>query len=677
VIRAGIDTGGTFTDIAIYEDGELRVGKVPTTPDDPSRASAEGLAERVDRDAPISILGHGTTIATNALLQHAVPRTALITTLGFRDVVDIGRQKRLGLYDLDPRKPEVPVERDLRFEVTERVNAQGEVLEALDETELGPIGDALEEAVREDGLAAVAIGFLHAYQNPEHELAVERYLRERFGDELVVCRSSAVLPEFREYERLSSTILNAALTPVLAPYVRRLQGRIETEQALDLRNLLITQSDGTLLQAEEIAALPIRSVLSGPASGVVGAMAIMDRLGERNYVTLDMGGTSTDICAVQDGEPLRRADVEIGGFVARTPSLDIHTIGAGGGSIAALDSGGHLKVGPRSAGADPGPASYGKGGREPTVTDATVVLGYLRPESRLAASIELNAEAAAEAIQPLADSLGRSLEEAAAGILAVEVSSIERAVRTLVAGRGIDMRDYALCVFGGAGPVLASEVARALDAREILIPPHPGLLCAVGLLVADLSRVFSETRKLPLDDAGWRGGQEVLDELREQGLEWRRRAGLDDAELTLSESVDMRYGGQNFEITVALPESRPPSVVALREAFEERHEKLYRFTLDRPADFVTWRVTAALSLPSYSVAEPPNPAGEARDAAEGRVFIDGRWRDATIVERGNLPVGARLEGPAVVSQMDSTVLLLPGDEGCVDDLGNLRIERKR
>jgi N-methylhydantoinase A len=674
VIRAGIDTGGTFTDIAVYREGELRVGKLPTSPGDPSRASAEGLSRHVGRGEPISIMGHGTTIATNALLQHALPRTALVTTKGFRDVVEIGRQKRLGLYDLDPRKPQVPVERELRFEVPERVDSRGEVVQPLDQADLEPVGDALE-AARRDGLAAVAIGLLHAYQNPEHELAVERYLRERFGDELVVCRSSAVLPEFREYERLSSTILNAALTPVLAPYVRRLRERIEREQSLALRNLLITQSDGTLLQADEIAGLPIRSVLSGPASGVVGAKAVMDPLDDLNYVTLDMGGTSTDICAVQDGDPLRRAEVDIGGFLARTPALDIHTIGAGGGSIAALDPGGHLKVGPRSAGADPGPASYRRGGTEPTVTDATVVLGYLRPEKRLAGDIELSRDAAAAAIRPLARELGSSLEEAAEGILAVEVSGIERAVRTLVAGRGIDMRAYALCVFGGAGPLLASRVARALDAREVVIPRHPGLLCAVGLLVADLSRVFTETRKLPLDEQGWRHGRQLLDELSEEGRDWHRRAGLPGTDLGLTEAVDMRYQGQNFEIALELPNPRPPGETSLREAFEHRHRELYQFTLERPAEFVTWRVTATLALPSYSPARWSD--GDRGAPASGRVFIDGGWHDAAIVERGSLAAGARIEGPAVVAQMDSTVLLLPGDEGRVDGYGNLHIEARR
>lgn len=670
MIRAGIDTGGTFTDVAIYADGELRVGKVPTTPDDPSRASAQGLADQVDGEQPISILGHGTTIATNALLQGALPQTALVTTEGFRDVVDIGRQKRLGLYDLDPRKPAVPVERALRFEVRERVDAQGHVVVPLDLAKLDPIGDELESA-RRDGLAAVAIGFLHAYVNPEHELAVERYLRERFGERLIVCRSSAVLPEFREYERLSSTILNAALTPVLAPYLRRLRERIEGEGAPALRNLFITQSDGTLLQAEELAELPIRSVLSGPASGVVGAKAIMEPLGERNYVTLDMGGTSTDICAVQEGEPLRRAEVEIGGYLARVPALDIHTIGAGGGSIAALDAGGHLKVGPRSAGADPGPASYGRGGAEPTVTDATVVLGYLRPEVRLAGGIELSRETAAEAIRPLADSLGSSLEDAAAGVVAVEVSSIERAVRTLVAGRGIDMRSYALCVFGGAGPLLAGPVARALQAREVVIPLHPGILCAVGLLVADLSRVFTETRKLRLSDEGWREGRDVLDELRDQALDWHRRAGL-ESELSLAESVDMRYGGQNFEITVELPDPRPRTEAPLREAFEERHRRLYRFVLERPADFVTWRVTATLSLPRYRPLERGGDGDGARGTAP--LYIAGEWRAATVVARDDLRAGDSVEGPAVVSQMDSTVVLMPGDSGRVDEYGNLRIE---
>jgi N-methylhydantoinase A len=675
VIRAGIDTGGTFTDLAIYHDGELKVGKVPTTPGDPSQGSAEGLARHLGREEQISIMGHGTTIGTNALLQHALPPTALITTYGFRDVVDIGRQKRLGLYDLDPRKPEVPVERELRFEVRERVDSQGKVVAPLDSEALEPIGDALE-AARRDGLAAVAIGFLHAYQNPEHELVVERYLRDRFGENLVVCRSSAVLPEFREYERFSSTILNAALTPVLAPYVRRLRERIEHEQSLALRNLFITQSDGTLLQAEEIAVLPIRSVLSGPASGVVGAKAIMDPLDDKNYVTLDMGGTSTDICAVQDGEPLRRAEVEIGGYVVRTPALDIHTIGAGGGSIAALDPGGHLKVGPRSAGADPGPASYQRGGTEPTVTDAAVLLGYLRPESQLAGGIELSREAAAEAIEPLADVLGGSPEEAAAGILAVEVSSIERAVRTLVAGRGIDMRDSALCVFGGAGPLLASQVARALEAREVVVPPHPGLLCAIGLLVADLSRVFSETRKLPLDEEGWRHGQEVLGQLREESFDWHRRAGLQGTELGVADAVDMRYEGQNFEIAVELPKPHPASEAPLRKAFEERHRHLYRFTLERPADFVTWRVTATLSLPSYVPAEWDGADGAA-PSSWGRIFVDGGWREAAILERRSLAAGARLEGPAVVSQMDSTIVLLPGDLGRVDGYGNLHIEAAR
>jgi N-methylhydantoinase A len=675
MIRVGVDTGGTFTDVAVYDGDGLRVAKVPTTPDDPSKGSADGIARRLaDEAQPISIFGHGTTIGTNALLQQALPLTALVTTEGFRDVVDIGRQKRLGLYDLDPRKPNVPAERELRFEVRERIDADGTVLEPLDPAALEPIGDALE-AARARGLAAVAIGFLHAYQNPAHEIEVERYLRDRFGDDLVVSRSSAVLQEFREYERFSSTIINAALTPILAPYVERLRRRVEAAHRPGLRNLFITQSDGTLLQSEEIAALPIRSVLSGPASGVVGAEALMQRLGDRDYVTLDMGGTSTDICAVQNGVPLRRADVTIGGYVVRTPSLDIHTIGAGGGSIASLDAGGHLKVGPESAGADPGPACYGRGGTRPTVTDATVVLGHLPAEGRLAGSIDLDREAAAKALEPLADGLGLSLEETAAGVLAVEVSSIERAVRTLVAGRGIDMREYALCVFGGAGPLLASQVARALEAREVVIPPHPGLLCAVGLLVADLSRVFSETRKLPLTEDGWRDGQRVLERLEDEGRRWHDRATVDGTELVLEHAVDMRYAGQNHEIAVEIADPARTTLAPLREAFEERHRRLYRFALDRPADFVTWRVTASLSPPSYRVSEWRGGGNGRR--ATGRLSIDGRGHDAAIVARDTLAAGDRLAGPAVVQQMDSTVLLLPDDEAEVDRDGNLHIRVTR
>lgn len=652
------------------------MGKVPTTPQDPSEGSAEGLIGHLHAGEPVAILGHGTTIATNALLQQALPSTALITSAGFRDVVEIGRQKRLGLYDLDPRKPNVPVARELRFELPERIDADGTVVQALHHGALESVGDALARA-RERGLVAVAIGFLHAYRNPEHELEVERYLRERFGDQLIVCRSSAVLPEFREYERLCATILNAALTPILAPYVRRLQRRIEDLHRPGVRNLFITQSDGSLLQAQEIAALPIRSVLSGPASGVVGAQAVMTPLGDDDYVTLDMGGTSTDICAVQAGEPLRRAEVTIGGYVVRTPALDIHTIGAGGGSIAALDAAGHLKVGPRSAGAVPGPASYGRGGTEPTVTDATVVLGHLPSKSRLAGSVALDREAAVEALAPLAAGLDLSVEQAAAGVLAVEASQIERAVRTLVAGRGIDVRDCTLCVFGGAGPLLASQVARALDAREVLIPPHPGLLCAIGLLVADLSRVFSETRKLPLGAEGWREGRRVLERLAAAAREWHERADLPAAELHLHRSVEMRYTGQNHEVAVPIGDLGEAGESLLREAFEARHQALYRFTLHRPADFVTWRVTAVLSLPGHRAGAWTDGVAAPETARSARVYVEAQWHDAQVLRRECLPAGERVAGPAVVHQMDSTILLLPGDEGVVDEHGNLRIRRAR
>jgi N-methylhydantoinase A len=478
-----------------------------------------------------------------------------------------------------------------------------------------------------------------------------------------------VLPEFREYERFCATAINAALTPLMAPYLRRLRERLD-----GVENLFITQSDGTLLQADEIAALPIRSVLSGPSSGVVGAAAVMQRLGERDYVTLDMGGTSTDICAVQDGEPLRRAEAEIGGFVVRTPALDIHTIGAGGGSIAALDAGGHLHVGPRGAGADPGPASYGRGGSEPTVTDAAVVLGHLPAERALASGIALDHDAAAAAIRPLAERLDTTLEEAAAGILALEAAGIERAVRTLVAGRGIDIRESALCVFGGAGPLLASHVARALHARKVVIPPYPGLLCAIGLLVADLSRVFSETRKLALDADGWQAGREVLDRLRAAARDWHRATGL-GGEPVLAEAVDMRYAGQNHEIAVALPEERPGDVAALRNAFEARHRRLYRFTLDRPADFVTWRVSATLGLPGQ--AATAGDGGRPQPGATGRLYADGAWTEAAIVDRRALAPGDALGGPAVVSQMDATTVLLPGDEAALDEWGNLHLEVPR
>src|SRR6516165_3435899 len=524
--RIGVDSGGTFTDICLYEEksGHIAVWKVPSTPADSSHAVAEGVGEALRQVAAqagdVSYFGHGTTVATNALIQHGGALTGLITSNGFRDLLEIGRQKRPDLYDLQADKPPVLVERALRREVPERLRHNGHVETALDEA-------AVRNAVRvlrDARVEAVAICFLYAFLDPAHEEAARRIVSEEFP-EAFVCASHEVAPEFREYERLSTTVVNAYLGPVMAFYIRGIADRLAS-LGVTARPYL-TQSNGGVIGFDTAARLPVRTVLSGPSTGVVGAQMTACLAGAKDIITFDMGGTSTDVALLQSGEARFAREAVVHGYPIKAPMLDIHTVGAGGGSIAFVDSGGLLKVGPRSAGADPGPACYDRGNDVPTVTDANVVLQTLNPTQLLGGRMRIRPDLARAAIDRLATRLGTGPLAAAQGIIAVVTANMARAIRVISVQRGYDPRDYTLVAFGGAGPLHAARLATELDIRRVLVPHNPGILCAMGLLLANLRADFAATRLMALSSAVISEIETIIAELRGRCAVWFVEAGVE------------------------------------------------------------------------------------------------------------------------------------------------------
>jgi N-methylhydantoinase A len=677
--RLGIDVGGTFTDLALLDEasGRLAVGKVPSVPADPSRGILEGiallLAETGVAAEAVTSLAHGTTVATNALLQRKGARTGLVTTRGFRDLLEIARQRRPSLYDLQAPKPTPLVPRPLRTEVTERLTADGAVRTPLD------LADA-ERALREladAGIEALAVCFLYAYLSPEHERAVlERARRVLPG---VFCSvSHEVLPEFREYERLSTTVANAYLGPLMAGYIRAFRRGVGELGIGCVPH--INQSNGGTMGIEEAARVPVRTVLSGPSAGVAGAAWLAVRAGMASVVTFDMGGTSTDVAFVHDGLPTLAFEREIGGIPIRTPSLDIHTIGAGGGSIAWRDSGGALRVGPESAGAEPGPACYGHGGASATVTDANLVLGRLGPKGLLGGRMSLDAARAHEAVARLAAPLGLSAPETARGIVRVVNASMALALRRVTVQRGVDPAGLALLAFGGAGPLHAGALARELGIRTILIPPAPGLLCAMGLLVEDLRADAVRTWVGPLQDGCLARLDAQFRELEGEAAAWLDREGVPGQRRRVERWLDLRYEGQNYELLVPVPGEAwgNGGVEVLRRHFLRAHERAYGFAAeDEPVQVVNLRLVArGLAMPPTLPRRPPGGL-DASAAVVGHRPVDfleaGTAARCPVYDRARLAAGHRIAGPAVVEQFDSTTLLHPGQEAQVDELGLLVI----
>ena len=683
--RVGVDSGGTFTDICLFEEeqGRVEVWKVSSTPDDPSRGIAQGVEEGMRRvapeagdtpAAPVSYFGHGTTVATNALIQHKGVRTGLVTTDGFRDLLEIGRQKRPDLYDLFADKPPTLVERGLRLEVAERVRHTGDVEVKLDE-------DAVRAAarkLREAKVGAVAIAFLYSFVRPEHERRAKQIVQEEYP-EAFICASHEIAPEFREFERLSTAVVNAYLGPVMKRYIERLAPRLASLGMTATPHL--TQSNGGVIGFPTAAAKPVRTVLSGPSTGVVGAQAIGRAAGMPDLITFDMGGTSTDVALLQGGEARLASEAIVHGYPIKAPMLDIHTVGAGGGSIAYIDSGGLLKVGPRSCGADPGPVCYGKGNDEPAVTDANVVLQTLNPQYLLGGRMAVRQDLAKEAIGRLAKKLGLAPMETAQGIISVVTANMAKAIRLISVQRGHDPRDYTLMAFGGAGPLHAARLAKELDIKRILVPRNPGILCAMGLLLTDLRADFATTRLLPLEPEVVGEIDAAFTALNAQAEDWFAHEEIAADARRLTRTVDMRYMGQNYELAVPLPEGpiTAQTLEALAKGFADAHQRMYGFLAENePVQFVTFRLEATGLVSKATLKEHPLGGPDARGAireqrnvwlAESRDFVS-----CPVYAREDLKPGNRFAGPAIVEQMDATTVVLPGMTARVDAYLNLILE---
>ena len=676
-ILVGIDTGGTFTDLVAVDarTGRYHYYKVPTLTADPARGILEGIAELLDQNGlkrdEVTFLVLGTTLATNSVLEGKWARTAVITTAGFRDVLELARQRRPHYFNLDVPKPMPPATRDCRVEVTERIANDGAVVAPLvEEQVIAAIG-----RLKGTGADAVAILFMHAYANPAHEEKAAALVREHWPG-VYVCASHEVLAEFREFERFATTVVNASLMPVMDRYLDGFERGVAGIGITQAPRVM--QSNGGAVSPGAVRKLPINTFFSGPAGGVIGSAGLGRQLGLPNLVTFDMGGTSTDVCLIRDGEPAQKSERQMGGFPVRTRTLDIHTIGAGGGSIAWIDAGGLLKVGPQSAGAYPGPAAYGRGGTAATVTDANVVLGRLNPVSLLGGRMAVHADRAREAMASLSARLGVDTVKAAAGIIEIINANMMGAVRVISVEQGEDPRDFALVAFGGAGPLHAADVARQMGMRQVLVPPRPGLLSAIGLLHADVRGDFSLTRLTRAGRDGLPALNSGLAALKRRGAAWladegERRANFDWY-------GDLRYLGQNSELIMPLARERldASSLAALLEAFHRRHKAHYGYDMrGQPVEVVNVRLVVTAKRRAAPQEGASLARGNARAAllARRKVWFPEIGFVATpVYDRDRLPARARITGPAIVEQMDATTVVPPGARVTGDRFGYLHMD---
>jgi N-methylhydantoinase A len=668
-IRIGIDIGGTFTDFLIYqpEDGKIESFKLLSTPNDPAKAVLEGMEQIKDHfriEGEYHQIIHGSTVATNALLERKGASTAFITTKGFRDILQIGRQNRPELYDFfsDPPSPLVP--HSLRFEVKERIDKNGEVLQALEQMDIRELIDEIQTK----SVESVAICLLFSFTNPNHEKYIANQLKLKG---YFVSLSSEILPEYREYERASTTTVNAYVTPILNKYLEELKTNLGETQKLQ-----IMQSNGGIIQVEKAQLEGVRCILSGPAGGVVGASSVgtLALINQQKYqqektlqlITFDMGGTSTDVSLI-DGTPHLTNEAEISGCPIRVPILDIHTIGAGGGSIAYVDLGGALRVGPQSAGADPGPACYGKGD-SPTVTDANLVLGRLSPEHFLGGKMVLDYHRARLAIQKIGDQIGLNPEETALGIIRVANAHMERALRVISVERGHDPRGFILLSFGGAGGLHAADLAHKLAIPQVLIPPYASTLSAFGMLTANVVKDYSLTVMLP--------GNTPIDEIQKrfeplisQGKTELDDEGIKDEDIHIFLSLDMRYQGQSYELEI-------PFEADIKNIFHKTHITTYGY--NRPnalIEIVNLRVNVTGSVPSPQLfpkeigsSDPTTALIDTRTS----IFTDGEM-SLPIYQGEKLTHGNQIKGPALIIRSDTTILIPPNDLATVDPYENLLI----
>jgi N-methylhydantoinase A len=675
VYIVGIDVGGTFTDLTAVdvETGRVVVTKVPSRPRHEAAAVLAGLGALGIAGAEVRRLVHGTTVGTNAVLERRGARVALLTTAGFRDLIEIGRTKRNipALFIPTFVRPKPVVERKHRFEVRERLGPDGSVLVPLDRASI----DAALDGALGASAEAVAVCLLHAYLNPAHEHAIADAVKGRAPGLPVSC-SADVVAEYREFERFSTTVLNAYLQPLMEGYLTSLEERLLATGYT--HGVLTVASSGGMMTTETARRLPIKTIFSGPAGGVSQACFLGAATRVRDFITYDMGGTSTDVCLVRDLQPLMTADAMVGAFPVKVSQIDMHTVGAGGGSIAWLDVDGGLAVGPRSAGAAPGPAAYGQGGTEPTVTDANVVLGRIGTRRRLGGSIALEAGAARRAVSELATRLPRplALEALAEGIVTIAVARMTSAVREISIQRGHDPRDFTLIAFGGAGPMHALAMAEEIGIPRVLVPRHPGNFSALGLLAADIKHDDVRTRVGPL--------RERLDALREVFAELEaaarrdlEREGFAPDRQRLLRSLDLRYRGQAFELNVALAPG-PPALDAVEAAFHRQHRDVYGHSnTEETIELVNARLTAYGLVPKPAPERHVAPRATLESALVERrpVWFQGRAHDCPVWDRERLPERATLQGPAIVEEFGATTVVPPGWRGAVDEHGNLGFER--
>ena len=671
-----VDVGGTFTDIVLCDTASNSqwVHKTPSTPSDPSVGFMTGLSEILATNGvdarDVGHIFHGTTIATNSVLENRGAPVGLLVTEGFRYVLEIARHGTPRLANPNSWvKPQRPVRPRDCLEVSERTAFDGEILEPLDEA---AVRRAAGHFARE-GVAAIAVAFLHSYANPSHERRAREILREELP-EVAISLSSEVLPVYREYERAITTVLNAYVTPRVSTYIENLQSSLRAFGSG--ASLSIMKSNGGIIGADTAVEQPVYTALSGPAAGVMATLQIAEATGVANCISFDMGGTSTDVSLVQDRLPGLTLNGRLGDWPVQLPMLDIATIGCGGGSIAEVSPYGSLTVGPASAGADPGPACYGRGSNRPTVTDANLVLG--RVSSSIAGGqLTLDTEAAAGAIrEAVASPLGMDVAAAASGVLQIANNAMVGAIRNISVERGYDPREFALVAYGGAGPMHAIEVANLLGVTTVVVPPHPGIASAYGLLLAEFKNDYARTSLQQPPDYDLRGMAEIFDGLEREGQQWLETEGVASSGRMLSWSADLRYEHQGSELTIPYEGTRidQPGLEGMIEEFHRRHSQLYGFSLDQSVEIVTLRVTASGQLGDVAMPTLPAGGGDAADAVvdERRVYFEETqdFVPCPIYRRERLSPGDSIGGPAILEGMDSTVVINPGWESRIDQYGN-------
>ena len=680
--RIGVDVGGTFTDFSIYNtiSRKLIHYKRSSTPDDPSCSIVTGLAEILEKEniqaADIEYLAHGTTVATNALIEKKGDTIGLITTYGFKDLMEIGDQKRPSLYDLLRPKPVSLIHPGARWEVHERILYDGSIRQPLQEQD---VLDGIAH-FKKMGIRSIAVCTLFSFLNPIHEQKIREIIRREYP-EAYVSISSDLVHEFREYARMSTTVLNAYLGPIMKEYVENFRESIKGAGVSV--SPFVTQSNGSIISIDETIDCPIRTAVSGPSAGVIGAARIGKQCGLNSLITFDMGGTSIDVSLIQDGKANVSFERMVEGYPARIPMIDIVTVGAGGGSLACVDEGGVLKVGPRSAGAKPGPACYCRGGEEPTVTDANLILGKLNPKRILGGRMSIDEKRSISVIKKaICQKTDLSIEDAAAGIITVVNSNMVRAIRAVSVERGYDPRQFTLVAFGGAGPLHACEVAEEIGIRQVLFPPSPGTLCSLGLLMADTQFDLSRSRLTIVNEQNLSIINNLLADLALEGQQLLNTQKIPELRRRFQFGFDCRYEHQNYELTISINKGKlnESDLNELKKAFGNAHEHAYGYQdKERPVQIVNYRLSAiGLSdKPQIGhIQECSASVPKENEVRQVRFEKQCKFIETPVYLRDDLPSDCVLQGPAIIEQMDSTCVIPPGWTALSDQYGNILVERK-